>query len=290
MSSTTAQTAHACHTCAAKSVSDQLTQPYPLSPQQIAAFARDGYIKLKNVLSGEVLDAYRPLLRQVTMQHNNLADVPMEQRNTYQQAFVQVCNLWELNEHTRPLVFSKRLAQIAADLLQVDGIRLYHDQALYKEASGGFTPWHADQFYWPLATDRTITVWIPLQETPLEMGPLEFAVASQKFTTGRTLEISDESEQQLQQMIEAQKFPIDRGPFDLGEVSFHLGWTYHRAGPNRTDRCREVMTMIYTDAANTVKQPANHYQQADWDNFIPGIPIGSPAASAKNPLLFDRRP
>lgn len=289
MSSTAAQTAHACHTCAAKSVSDQLTKPYPLSPQQIAAFARDGYIKLKNVLSGEVLDAYRPLLRQVTMQHNALSDVPMEQRNTYQQAFVQVCNLWELNEHTRPLVFSRRLAQIAADLLQVDGIRLYHDQALYKEASGGFTPWHADQFYWPLATDRTITAWIPLQETPLEMGPLEFAVASQNFTSGRTLEISDESEQQLQQMIEAQKFPIDRGPFDLGEVSFHLGWTYHRAGPNRTDRCREVMTMIYTDAANTVKQPANHYQQADWDNFVPGIPVGSPAASPKNPLLFDRR-
>ncbi|MCC6682014.1 MAG: phytanoyl-CoA dioxygenase family protein [Phycisphaeraceae bacterium] len=286
---TTAQARHDQQNRTSKSVSDQLSEPYPLRPEQIAAFARDGYIKLKHVLSPVVLDAYRPLLREVTMQHNRLADVPMEQRNTYQQAFVQVCNLWELDERTRPLIFSKRLARIAADLLNVAAIRLYHDQALYKEASGGFTPWHADQFYWPLATDRTITIWIPLQQTPLEMGPLEFAIASQKFTTGRTLEISDESEQQLQQMIEAQKFPIDRGPFDLGEVSFHLGWTYHRAGPNRTDRCREVMTMIYTDAANTVKQPEHRYQQADWDNFIPGIPIGSAAASAKNPLLFDRQ-
>jgi phytanoyl-CoA dioxygenase PhyH len=42
-------------------------------------------------------------------------------------------------------------------------------------ASGPHTPWHADQYYWPLATPKTITAWIPLQETPLEMGPMEFS-------------------------------------------------------------------------------------------------------------------
>ena len=36
-------------------------------------------------------------------------------------------------------------------------VRLYHDQALFKEAGGGITPWHQDQHYWPLDTDRTIT-------------------------------------------------------------------------------------------------------------------------------------
>ena len=35
-------------------------------------------------------------------------------------------------------------------LLQTPGVRMYHDQALYKEAGGGYTPWHVDQFYWPL--------------------------------------------------------------------------------------------------------------------------------------------
>ena len=59
------------------------------------------------------------------------------------------------------------------------GVRMYHDQALYKEAGGGITPWHADQYYWPLETDKTITAWIPLQATPLEMGPLEFSAGSQ---------------------------------------------------------------------------------------------------------------
>ena len=69
----------------------------------------------------------------------------------------------------KSLVFSKRIAHIAQQLMEVDSVRLYHDQALYKEASGGITPWHCDQQYWPLASDKTVTAWIPLQATPLEM-------------------------------------------------------------------------------------------------------------------------
>lgn len=56
-------------------------------------------------------------------------------------------NLWQHSERAHELVFSRRLAQIAAELLRVDGVRLYHDQALYKEPGGGITPWHADQYY-----------------------------------------------------------------------------------------------------------------------------------------------
>lgn len=95
----------------------------------------------------------------------------MEERDTYSRAFLQVMNLWRADDTVRALVFSKRLAAIACQLMEVDGVRIYHDQALYKEPSGGFTPWHADQYYWPLATDKTITAWIPLQATPLSMGP-----------------------------------------------------------------------------------------------------------------------
>lgn len=29
--------------------------------------------------------------------------------------------------------------------LQVDGVRIYHDQALFKSPGGGPTPWHCDQ-------------------------------------------------------------------------------------------------------------------------------------------------
>jgi hypothetical protein len=65
------------------------------------------------------------------------------------------------------------MARIAAKLMDVDGVRLYHDQALYKEPIGGITPWHADEFYWPLSNDNTVAAWIPLLSIPLRWGPLQ---------------------------------------------------------------------------------------------------------------------
>ena len=94
----------------------------------------------------------------------------------------------------RAVVFGKRLAGIAAALLEVAGVRLYHDQALLKEPGGGLTPAHADQFYWPLASDRAITAWVPLQPVPADMGPIGFYAGSHKFDYGRDLPISDDSE------------------------------------------------------------------------------------------------
>jgi hypothetical protein len=54
-------------------------------------------------------------------------------------------NLWGHSSQVRDFVFGKTLARIAAELLEVDGVRLYHDQSLYEEPSGGITPAHADE-------------------------------------------------------------------------------------------------------------------------------------------------
>ena len=48
---------------------------------------------------------------------------------------------------------------------QVEGVRLYHDQALNKEPGGGYTPWHCDAYYWPVQSDKIVTAWVPLQVT-----------------------------------------------------------------------------------------------------------------------------
>jgi ectoine hydroxylase-related dioxygenase (phytanoyl-CoA dioxygenase family) len=54
-----------------------------------------------------------------------------------------------------------------------------------RAVGGGLTPWHADQYYWPVSTDNTCTAWVPLQPTPLEMGPLAFSAGSHRYNVGR---------------------------------------------------------------------------------------------------------
>src|SRR3546814_9877456 len=53
--------------------------------------------------------------------------------------------------------FHPLLEQAAAELLGVGAIRLWHDQALYKQAGGRPTDAHQDHPYWPITEDRTST-------------------------------------------------------------------------------------------------------------------------------------
>jgi ectoine hydroxylase-related dioxygenase (phytanoyl-CoA dioxygenase family) len=258
---------------------------HPLTDDQIARFRRDGYVKLKHVLSPEVIEHYGKVIT-AEVHRLNTMHLPLEQRDTYSKAFLQVMNIWTKNDTVKEFCFGKKLARMAAELMGVKGVRLYHDQALYKEPAGGITPWHADQYYWPLSSPNTVTVWIPLQATPMELGPLGFSIGSHRFEAGRELGISDESEKVISRSLKDHNYPLDETPFDLGEVSFHYGWTFHRAGPNTSNRPRAVMTIIYMEDGIRLIAPKHKNHQLDWDTWMPGVKIGEPAASPLNPLVY----
>lgn len=261
-----------------------LNQPYNLRQDQIDFFQKNRFIKLKNVLDKGTLDYYGEAISK-KVEEMNKESRPLDHRDTYGKAFLQIFNLWTKDETCKEFVLSKRIGQIATQLLQTEGVRLYHDQALFKEAGGGITPWHADQYYWPLATDKTITAWIPLQPVPLEMGPLEFSAGSHVIVEGRELAIGDESEQIIQQKLRVTDFEHVIEPFELGEVSFHSGWIFHRAGANQSDKTRKVMTMIYMDSQMKLKEPENDNQINDWNTWCPGAKIGEVINTPLNPFI-----
>lgn len=265
----------------------RLDAPYELSEAQKRRFREDGFIKLKNVFPQDVLDEYGEEITRITLA--NAPAKPLAERDTYGKAFIQVGNLWARSEKARAFSFGKRLARLATELLSVDGVRMYHDQALYKEAGGGFTPWHADQQYWPCSTGKTVTAWVPLQAVPTEMGPLCFGKGSHLKNIGRDLAISDESERQIRDAIKREGLIEVFEPFDPGEVSFHLGWTLHRAGPNMTDRPRKVHTVIYIDQDMVMQEPKNENQAADAKACCPGIKPGEVMDSPLNPIVFSFR-
>ena len=126
----------------------------------VRAFQADGHVAVRGLMPAEEIRAVAP-----TIIHHGQDKAwdkrPLAERDTYGKAFLQAFNLWKVDPAIERLVFDPRLAEWAARLLGVDGVRLYHDQALFKEPHGGATPWHQDQYYWPLDTDKTITVWLP---------------------------------------------------------------------------------------------------------------------------------
>ncbi len=267
------------------SIAEFLETPYLLAQEHIDFYQKNRFIKLKSVLNPETVAFFNAVISQQVNEMNQ-EQTALEDRTTYGKAFLQLFNLWVENAVVKELIFSKRIAKIAADLMEVNGVRLYHDQALFKEGGGGITPWHADQYYWPLQTDKTVTAWIPLQATPLEMGPLEFSAGSQVIVEGRELEIGDESETVIQNKLRVTDFKHVIEPFDVGEISFHSGWVFHRAGANVTEEMRKVMTIIYMYKDMLLKNPENKNQIHDWNTWCPGATIGEIINSPINPILY----
>jgi hypothetical protein len=265
-----------------------LTEAYPLREDAIDQFRRDGFIHLHRVVAPETLRRYADEITIKVLELNTM-DLPLSQRSTYDKAFLQVANIWRQSIIVKELVFSRRLARIATELLGSNGVRLYHDQALYKEPGGGITPWHVDQYYWPLASPATVTAWIPLQDTPVDMGPLSFASGSHRFPFLRDLSISDASEQVIQEAMDRERYPYVERPFELGDVSFHNGYTFHRAPPNRSRQARQVMTIIYMERDIKVSEPTNDQQRGDLETWLPGTRIGATPDGPLNPVLYETR-
>lgn len=261
-----------------------LSTNYPLLALQIAEFQQNGHIYLPQVVTEEILQPYRHAIRNWSSDFQT-KQKPIEERDTYGKAFLQMMNLWEDDAMVREFVLAKRFGQLAADLLGVKQVRLYHDQALFKEPGGGLTPWHQDQYYWPIQTPKTVTMWMPLVDIQAGMGMLTFASGTQHVALP-PMPISDESEAMIAQYVKDQEFPIvAQKTMQAGDATFHMGWTLHAAPGNESHTMREVMTVIFMDAEAEVMEPKNSNQEADRLRWLSGYAPGRKADSPLNPVI-----
>lgn len=263
-----------------------LTSSYALDPDTVRAFERDGHCLVRGLASTEEVAAYRDPIVDAALSHA-WDKRPLKERDTYGRAFLQAFNLWERGPDLRAFTTSHRFAEVAARLLGVDSVALYHDQALCKEAGGGATPWHQDQHYWPIDSAETVTMWLTLEDIAPEVGTMTFVPGTHRMGNLVDLGISDESEAAYRALIADSEWEcVTYGAIAAGDATFHRGWTLHSAGPNPTDRMRPVMTVIYVDASALVAEPVNDAQRLDQKVWFDGRSAGSSVVGPRNPVLF----
>lgn len=269
-----------------KVILPSLNDTISLDKAQINAFRENGHTLTKGLLHADEVAAYRQVINEAAYKYNTETR-KLEERDTYGKAFLQIMNLWESDEAVRKFTLAKRFAKVAADLLGVENVRIYHDQALYKEPGGGFTPWHQDQYYWPLSTTNTVTMWMPLIDIAEDMGMLTFASGSHKEGSVKNIAISDESEATLNDYIHRKGYDVTRAStMNAGDATWHYGWTLHAAPGNQSGITREVMTVIYFADGATVTEPINQHQENDRNRWLQGLQPGTAAASDLNPRVL----
>lgn len=262
-----------------------LSADYALTKDQIGQYQHNGHILLRNLATPDEVNFYRKAILD-GVEKLNTERRKMEDRDTYGKAFLQIFNLWRQNEVLRKFVLAKRFAHVAAKLMGVDRVRLYHDQALFKEPGGGHTPWHQDQYYWPLDTNNTITMWMPLVDINSDMGIMKFASGTHTLGSVTSKEISDDSEKFFDDYVRNNKYNVTgANAMSAGDATFHAGWTLHNAPGNKSPKMREVMTIIYFADKTRVLKPDHDHRKKDHEVWLMSVPPGQLAESELNPLI-----
>ena len=269
-----------------KEVIEELTTPFPLKSQDREEFKQNGFIKLKKILTpGAVARLRQELVRLLGESFNSSLDGDVRDR------FLSLEMAWLSNPLIKAYVLSERIGKICAELLNVNSVRLYHDNILSKEPGCGRTPWHYDDHHFPLATDDVVTAWIPAQPIPVEMGPLSFAKPLSVHELVKNVEFNkfDTSyDRKISEIFKKSNVTVEDNAFDIGEVSFHHNRSFHTAAPNKTNQSRVVLASTYfADGARIVDEPT--MVSGDWRKFIPGAGPGDIAASELNPICWQAK-
>src|SRR5258708_5444356 len=111
------------------SIQEPHEKPLTLIQEHVDFYQKNRFITVKNVYTAETIAYFNKAISNKVAETNKVT-TKVEERDTYGKAFLQLFNLWREDHEIKQFVFSKRLAKIAADLIQVNGVRIYHDQAL----------------------------------------------------------------------------------------------------------------------------------------------------------------
>jgi ectoine hydroxylase-related dioxygenase (phytanoyl-CoA dioxygenase family) len=253
-----------------------------VSEDLVAAFSRDGFVVVPDLLSEDEVRRYGAAVDEAVARRSRHDTRGLAEKSRYEQSFIQCQNLWEDSPDVRPLDFHPRIAGTAAQLLGVDVLRLWHDQALYKEPGGRETDPHQDQPYWPIVETDTITAWIPFDGSTLQNGAMGYLPGSHRVGVREFVNIFfGEPEDVLARSELAAIEPV-WVEVPAGSVAYHHGLTFHLARPNATGTVRRVHTAIFF--ADGSRRGEGKFPHPSVER--PGIPMGAVIASDVTPVAW----
>lgn len=232
--------------------------PYQLTAEDKARFKEDGYWISPKILSDEEIASLREVHARI--ENGNAHDGDGYTMEFYRHpedpaALRQLNNGWWVYDKVHDTVTNPDLGKLAADLLEVDSIRLWHDQVISKpglngqSSNKGNVGWHQDYAYWQCCnTSNMVTAWIALQDTSLENGGMMTILGSHRWGLIQgSNTFFDQNMEALREKYAAEGREWMEEPCILkaGQVSFHHALTFHGSGENLSDESRLCVIAHY---------------------------------------------
>lgn len=265
-----------------------------LTQQQIEEFSRDGVLVLRGVFKDSI-----ELLRsgvETNMREPGPFGREYLDQDQSGRFFGDYCN-WNRIPEYRNFIFDSPAPEIAADLMQSDGVRIFHEHVLVKEpGTDKITPWHHDQPYYCVDGRQVCSMWIPLDPVGIETCP-EFIAGShdwgrwflpRKFS-GVDYDHDDDNLESIPDIDNHRaEYDIRSWALEPGDaIAFHF-LTIHGAPSNlsATHRRRGFAARwlgddtVYAKRSGEISPPFPGLEQR--------LQVGDPLASEEFPIVFQR--
>lgn len=221
---------------------------YQITKEDKEMFDRKGYWISPKLIDDATIEKLRHAHERIWKRDFDGDGYPYRpiERNVDPLAIRKIENGWWINDEVKSVVTDSNLGRIAAQLLDEEEIRLWHDQVIYKPGAGdketklGNVGWHQDYGYWRCSsTTNMITAWIALQDTYLENGCMMTIPGSHKWGEVEGSDtFFDQDMEKLRQKFATGDWTEEPCILKAGQASFHHALTFHGSGPNRTNEPR----------------------------------------------------
>lgn len=226
-----------------------------LTSTQISSYRENGFLIIEEFLSEIELKNWRRTVSEAVSlrdgkklpdgSYSSTMENPKVLQTEDEIVFRQRINLWMDHKGVRTLMLDSRLGKMAADLEGIEGIRIWHDQALIKMPWANPTTWHQDNTKWSFVSEHAITIWIALDDITIQNGCMFFLPGSHQKrledhpAAGHHVGAMFSTYPELGQM---EPVPV---VMPAGGCSFHNGLIVHAANANMTPYPRQAFTCAY---------------------------------------------
>ena len=258
-----------------------------LTAHQIQTYQEDGFLVVDGFLSADELALWSQATDEAVAERLAARSPSLSSTSDdyYTQVFTQCLKLAETHDGIHEIMHDPRLGRIAGELAGVDGIRIWHDQALFKPPFGNPTSWHLDNPYWSFSSRNSISIWVALDNATQDNGCLYYLPGTQKTATHANAGIGRNQADLFKFYPQWREISTVGCPCAAGSAVFHNGLTAHGAGANMTNKARRAMTCAYMPEGEVY----NGSQNVLPEDYVKTLAVGDYLNNNLiNPLIWQR--
>ncbi|HEY1752619.1 MAG TPA: phytanoyl-CoA dioxygenase family protein [Caulobacteraceae bacterium] len=250
-------------------------RPRRLSPEQMAAFDRDGFVKVEGVFTAaEIAAATAAIDPLEAIAEARLREAGGKVSISEADAITFTAHIARKSPVLKALAAHPAVVDICHDLVG-DDVRLYWDQSVYKKwQKPQEFPWHQDNGYTFVEPQQYLTLWLPLVDVDEENGCAWIAPGLHRLGTldHWTTPLGFKCLEEAPDAVAV--------PARAGDAIVFSSLTPHRTGPNlRAGTVRKAYILQYAhDPSVATYRDGGQATQDDPDRQFRVLAGGKPVA------------